>query len=210
MTKWGMVIDLNKCIACEACTVACKVEHTTPDGVYWSRVVSTEQGQYPNVVRVAIPMPCMHCEDAPCVKVCPTEASYKRPDGIVLINYDKCIGCQYCIAVCPYGARTFVENIGSYFSSGPSVWEQLGYYVQQSGVVEKCTLCSNRIDQGVEPACVQTCPAFARYFGDLDDPNSQVSQMVSSGNAVRLLDELGTKPSVYYIPPPKPAVLYQE
>jgi molybdopterin-containing oxidoreductase family iron-sulfur binding subunit len=205
-----MVIDLNKCIACEACTVACKVQHTTPNGVYWNKVVSAEQGEYPNVVRATIPMPCMHCDNAPCVKVCPTEASYKRPDGIVLIDYNKCIGCQYCIAVCPYGARTFVDSIGSYFPTGPSVWETLGYYQQQSGVVEKCTFCADRVDQGVQPACVQTCPAAARYFGDLEDPESEVSKLVSSGNAIRLLDELGTNPSVYYLPPSQQVTLYKK
>jgi molybdopterin-containing oxidoreductase family iron-sulfur binding subunit len=207
LVHWGMVIDLNKCFGCQACTVACRVEHVTPKGVFWNRVLKTERGDYPNVTRVILPMPCMHCVDAPCVDVCPTEASHKRSDGIVLVDYDKCIGCKYCIAACPYGARTFIESIGSYLSAGPSVLESFGYAKQQAGVVEKCTFCTERVDQGLQPACVQTCPATARYFGDLDDPTSDVSKMVASGNASRLLEGLGTNPSVYYLPSAEPAVL---
>ena len=201
MVRCGMVIDLRKCIGCQACSVACKAENLTPPGVFWNRVLKIEDGKYPNVTRLFLPLPCMHCEDPPCVAVCPTGASYKRSDGIVMINYDKCIGCKYCISACPYGARTYVDAIKPYFANaGPSQIEQYREGEHKAGVVEKCTFCVQRVENGLEPACVQTCPPRARYFGDLDDPQSEVSRMVKAGGAVQLLRESGTNPSVYYVP----------
>ncbi len=204
MVRWGMVIDLRKCIGCQACTVACKVENATTQGVFWNKVLKTERGKYPTVTRTFLPRPCMHCEDPPCVAVCPTGASYKRQDGIVLIDYDKCIGCKYCIGACPYGVRTYVDEPKSYFpSAGLSQFEQYRYGEHQSGVVEKCTFCVQRVDNGQQPACVQTCPPEARYFGDLDDPASEVSKIIKTNNAVQLRTETGTNPSVYYVLPSK-------
>jgi Fe-S-cluster-containing dehydrogenase component/Ni,Fe-hydrogenase III small subunit len=202
MVRWGMVIDLRKCIGCQACTVACKAENMTPQGVHWNRVLKVEDGKYPNVKRLFLPLPCMHCEDPSCVAACPTGASYKRADGIVAIDYDKCIGCMYCIGACPYGVRTYIDKVKPYFqNAGLSQIEQYQSGEHQNGVVEKCDFCVQRIENGLEPACVQTCPPRARYFGDLDDPESEVSRAVKAGNAVQLLRESGTNPSVYYIPP---------
>jgi Fe-S-cluster-containing dehydrogenase component len=210
MVRWGMVIDLRKCIGCQACTIACKAENLTPRGVYWNRVLKRETGEYPNVSREFLPKPCMHCENPPCVRVCPTEASYKRPDGIVMIDYDKCIGCKYCIAACPYGARTYLDDVGSYFpSAGLSQVEEYRSGEHERGVVEKCTFCVDRLEEGLEPACVQTCPPQARYFGDLDDPESEVSKLIRTNETVQLFRELGTNPSVYYIPRTKGASLYR-
>jgi Fe-S-cluster-containing dehydrogenase component/Ni,Fe-hydrogenase III small subunit len=203
MVRWGMVIDLRKCIGCQACTVACKAENLAPQGVHWNRVLKIEEGKYPNVRRLFLPLPCMHCEDPGCVAVCPTGASYKRPDGIVMIDHGKCIGCMYCIGACPYGVRTYIDEAKPYFpNAGLSQIEQYRDGEHQNGVVEKCNFCVERVENGLEPACVQTCPPKARYFGDLDDPESEVSRIIKAGNAVQLLRESGTNPSVYYIRPP--------
>jgi len=203
MVRWGMVIDLRKCIGCQACTVACKAENLTSQGVHWNRVLKIEQGKYPNVKRLFLSLPCMHCKDPSCVAVCPTGASYKRPDGIVMIDYSNCIGCMYCIGACPYGVRTYIDEVKPYFpNAGLSQIEQYRDGEHQNGVVEKCNFCVERVENGLEPACVQTCPPEARYFGDLDDPKSEVSKIIKAGNVLQLLPELGTNPSVYYIPPP--------
>lgn len=196
-----MVIDLAKCIGCHACSMACKAENGTPPGVWWGKVVIDEVGAYPNTRLTFTPLLCMHCKNAPCVQVCPTGASYKRPDGIVAVDYDKCIGCRYCMAACPYGARTFVNEIRPYYPDrGFTPYEQQMYQNHRAGVVEKCNLCMQRVDKGLEPACVATCPAYARVFGDLDDPNSEVSKLIAERRGVQLLADLGTDPSVYYLP----------
>lgn len=202
MTRYGMLIDLSKCVGCNACTVACKASNATPEGVFFTHVDKVESGSFPNTVSLFLPRGCMQCADAPCVTVCPTHATYRRSDGIVMVDQSKCIGCRYCIAACPYGARTYMKEIKSYFgSSSSNLFEQNGYSVYTTGTVEKCEFCSKRLDQGYQPACVQTCPAVARTFGDLDDPNSDISKAIISSNAVQLLPELGTNPSVYYIMP---------
>ena len=203
MVRWGMAIDLRKCIGCQACTVACKAENLTTQGIFWHRVLKIENGTYPDVKRLFLPLHCMHCDDPPCVTVCPTGASYKRPDGIVTIDCTKCIGCMYCIGACPYGVRTYIDQVKPYFqSAGLSQIEQYRQGEHQKGVVEKCNFCIERVENGLEPACVQTCPPNAICFGDLDDPVSDVSKIIKAGNSVQLLHELGTDPSVYYIPPP--------
>ena len=212
MARYGMVIDLHRCIGCQACTVACKVENGTQPGVFWTRVIHKEHGQYPSASRFYIPVLCMHCENAPCVQVCPTGASYKRPDGIVAIDYDKCMGCKYCEAACPYGARTLTEKEKTYFEDGPTAYEEAAYAEHQAGVEEKCNFCMERIDEGLRkglrpgmdreatPACVNACLAKARYFGDLDDIHSNVSELIKEKKAAPLHKEFGTEPSVYYIP----------
>jgi Fe-S-cluster-containing dehydrogenase component len=146
----------------------------------------------------------MQCKNAACLTVCPTGATYKREDGIVMIDDAKCIGCKYCIAACPYGARTYIENIQSYFEGevGVSQLEQVGYAQYVAKTVAKCEFCAVRLDQsGYQPACVVTCPAIARTFGDVGAPDSKISQLIKTSNAVQLLPEMGTDPSVYYIPP---------
>jgi Fe-S-cluster-containing dehydrogenase component len=201
MARYGMVIDRKQCLGCSACTLACKVEHGTPRGVFWHRVVQSEIGEYPSANRQYLALPCMHCQNAPCVDVCPTGASYKRPDGIVAVDYDKCMGCKYCETACPYGARTYVQEIKGYYPEfGLTPYEQVMFQQHQAGVVEKCNFCMERVAKGEEPACVQTCPAYARYFGDLDDPNSEVSRLIAERHGYQLMPELGTNPSVYYLP----------
>ncbi|MDG7007430.1 MAG: 4Fe-4S dicluster domain-containing protein [Nitrososphaerota archaeon] len=211
MTRYGMVVDLNRCVACTGCVAACAVYHNLPNGILWNKVVYSEEGRFPGVRRLQMPKACQQCDNTPCVKVCPTGATYKRADGIVMVDYSKCIGCKYCVAACPYDARSFLANITPWYDSGFTSLENLSPN-QQAGVAQKCTFCADKIDAGVKagstpgvdrnatPACVNTCPVGARYFGDLDDPNSNVSQIIASSRAQQLLPDLGTQPKVYYIP----------
>ena len=198
--RYGMVIDLWRCIGCNSCTVACRAEHGTPAGIEYNRVEKYEVGKYPTAKMKFLPMLCMHCQDPECVRVCPTGASHKREDGIVAIDQDKCIGCQNCIMACPYGARTKLIDIEPYFpGKGFTPYEKVACARHQLGVVGKCDFCSARLEEGKEPACVQACPAKARTFGDLDDPDSEVATLVARRNSKRLLEDRGTEPSVYYI-----------
>jgi molybdopterin-containing oxidoreductase family iron-sulfur binding subunit len=209
--RWGMVIDLRKCVGCSACTIACKAENRLPPGVVYRPVVEEEIGEYPNVSRRFVPRPCMQCDNPPCVPVCPVGATYKRPDGIVEINYEQCIGCRYCVTACPYSARTF--DSGDFYSNGtPAMqpYEQLVTYEYGKtydrangdspvGNVRKCTFCLHRLNEGMLPECTTSCIGTATYFGDLNDPESLVSELSASPNATRLKEELGTKPKVFYL-----------
>lgn len=202
--RFGMVIDLKKCAGCYACVAACKAEHATPPGVYWCRVVKQETGTYPRVRRVPLPLQCMHCADPPCEKVCPTGATEQRADGIVFIDYGICMGCRACMIACPYQARYFLAELRPYYGSqGLTPYEAFGYaangYVE--GTVTKCNFCLERIDAGKDPACVANCPGRGRYFGDLDDPESEPSHLIRDRRGVQLHPEFGTNPSVYYLPP---------
>lgn len=195
-----MLIDLNRCIGCHACTLACKEHNGTPPGVFWSKVLIVEKGKYPFAWMQYQPMLCMHCKNPECVRVCPTGASYQREDGIVVIDQDKCFGCQNCIMACPYSARTKLIHIQPYHpGKGFTPYEEVSCFKQQVGVVGKCDFCLCRLQEGREPACVQTCPPKARYFGDLDNPSSEISVLIARKNAKRLLPDLGTEPSVYYL-----------
>ena len=204
--QYGMVIDTKRCIGCWTCAVACKTENNLPEGIWWNRVmtdggasIDTPAGVWPNVRKDYITVSCMHCENPACVKVCPVGATYKDAEtGIVRQDYDKCIGCRMCMAACPYsGVRSFN-------------WEEPKYYtdfamggadvpLHQKHVVEKCTYCWHRIAQGVEPACMTLCPGRARYWGDLNDPESEVSKLIATRQYKQLLPEKGTRPSVYYL-----------
>ncbi|MBA4178998.1 MAG: (4Fe-4S)-binding protein [Anaerolinea sp.] len=206
--KWTMVIDQRKCVGCSACTVACIAENNLPPGIAYRPVLEEEIGEYPKVTRRFTPRPCMHCDEPPCVPVCPVGATYKRPDGVVVINYDRCIGCRYCIVACPYGARSF--DFGEHYTDGTpgrQPYEEspaLEYGKEWSrssveGITRKCHFCVHRLNAGMLPACVTTCIGEATYFGDLNDPESLVTELVTSGRAVRLKEELGTKPNVYYL-----------
>ena len=198
--RYGMIIDLNRCIGCHACTLACKEHNGTPKGVFWSRVQIQEKGAYPDGWIHYQPMLCMHCGDPECVRVCPTGASFQRDDGIVAIDQDKCIGCQNCIMACPYGARTKLIDIQPYHpDKGFTPYEKVAFSGHQLGVVGKCDFCASRLDEGKEPACVQTCPAKARFFGDLDDPGSEATRLLARRNPKQLLPAMETDPSVYYI-----------
>lgn len=200
--RYGMVIDLKKCIGCRGCSIACKSENCTPPGMFWNDVVEQEFGTFPNVTKTYLPRPCMHCEEPECVRVCPTGASYKREDGLVLVDSDKCMGCRYCVIACPYQARSYLGKLKGYFGNNYlTPYEKVGYKKFQEGVAYKCTFCVHRIEKGLKPACVANCMGNARYFGDLDDPNSEVSQLLSKHHTFQLMPEKGTKPSVYYIAP---------
>lgn len=198
--RYAMVINLKKCVGCMACTIACKSTNYTGPGIFWNTVKDQEFGKYPLVKRNFLPILCMHCANAPCVEGCPTGASYQREDGIVMIDYDKCVGCKYCIEVCPYGARCFNKTALGYFGPTLTPNEEIGYAKHKIGTVEKCNFCVDRLKEGKEPACVVTCIGKARYFGDLDDPKSEVSKLIILRHGFRLFDELGTNACVYYLP----------
>ena len=208
--RWGMVIDLRRCVGCQTCTIACKQEHGLPAGTFWRYVADCEVGEYPDVRRLFLPMQCMHCAEPPCVPVCPTGASRQRADGIVWVAYDACVGCGYCAMACPYRARHLVHEASAYFAEGPTPPEQLSAQPERRGVMTKCTFCKERVDAGLArglrpgtdpdatPMCAVACIAGAIVFGDLDDSASPVAQLVAGGDAVPLLPECGTAPSVYY------------
>ena len=213
--RWGMVIDLKKCIGCYACVLACKAEHFLPPGMFWGRVLIGETGTYPAVRKHIYPVLCNHCKEAACVEVCPTGATTRREDGIVTIDYDKCVGCKYCIMACPYQQRSFYgEDVREYFpGQGLTPLEVIGreLYPLQEGTAVKCNFCTERIESGLQqglkpgmdrestPACVIACPTKARYFGDLDDPESEVSRLVREKKGEQLQPQFETDPSVYYL-----------
>jgi len=210
-----MVIDIKKCVHCYACMIACKQEHFLPPDIYWSRLLMSETGEYPQVVKIVYPVLCNHCKEAICVNVCPSAATTRRQDGIVTVDPDKCSGCQYCVIACPYQQRTFYDDDRKEYFPGQGLTEleQIGkdLYPLQQGTVIKCNFCIERIDAGLKkglkpgidreatPACVNTCMANARHFGDLDDPDSQVSILIRSRKGYQLHPEWGTDPSVYYV-----------
>lgn len=204
--RLGIVVDLSRCMGCHTCAVACKIENNLPKKNWWNRIL-TEGGKapdspggiYPNVSRSYYTLSCQHCENPACTRVCPVGATYKREeDGVVFQDYDKCIGCRMCMAACPYtGVRSFNWEEPQ-FSQDFAVGD-VDIPMHQKHVVEKCTMCSHRLARGEEPACIDACPAIARYWGDLNDPTSEVSQLVVSRQHKQLLPERGTNPSVYYL-----------
>ena len=214
---WVMVHDQNKCIGCNYCTWACKATNDTPADIYWNLVFKEKETTSGSVFLTRV---CMHCEEPPCVMACPVVATYKRPeDGIVVMNYDKCVGCRYCIAACPYGARYFNWRENKEPNIYAPEWGTPEVPRRVKGVAEKCTFCIQRIDKALQtglkpgidpevtPACVNICPTGAKAFGDLNDkvqfqhPNKGTlpSSIILSEGRV-LLEQLGTKPRVYYLP----------
>lgn len=202
--RYGMAIDTKMCFGCTACAVACKSNNNLPNGVWWNRVdtdggsyADTARGTYPNLTMAHYPTSCQHCANPACVTVCPTGASFQREDGIVLVNTDECIGCESCVKACPYDVRTLNEATPTF-----AVDFALGDFdapEHRGNTVEKCTFCANRLDRGDMPACMELCPGRARFWGDLDDPESAVSKAIEGRETMHLLEEAGTKPSVFYL-----------
>lgn len=198
--KFGMLIDLRKCVGCFACTIACKAQNGTPTGISFNKVKKYEVGTYPTVKLKHIPMPCMHCDNPSCMEVCPTGATQKHVNGFVTIDPDKCIGCKACMIGCPYDTRQFLWEIKPYYEGQEATpFEVQMQKEYQKGTVVKCKGCKDRVLDGLPPACVATCISGARIYGDLDDANSNISKIIASQGAVPFQPELGTQPSVYYI-----------
>ena len=178
MTRYGMLINTKKCVGCYACRMACQmINKLEPEEAFIS-YKEIEQGTYPSVYAETVPVQCMHCENAPCQQVCPTHATYTTDSGVVLVDEEKCIGCKYCMMACPYGVRAYDTG-------------------KDKGVIEKCTMCAHLIDKGEKPACVKHCPGQARKFGDLDDPQSDVSKLRAAKKTYKLKD-VGNHPGVDY------------
>ena len=239
MTKWAMVIDLDKCVACQGCSIACRFENNTPvveaeqsklgRSILWNDVFpnpinpTEETGEYPHVRSRFLTRPCMHCENPPCIKVCPVQATYQDDEGLVRQNYDRCIGCRFCTVACPYGVRYFNWSAPQW---SPEMARHLtpdavvssdsveGPATRPVGVVEKCTFCIHRLHKArvraemeerefraddYVPACVQTCTGKARFFGDLENPESSVSILAENPRSFHLLEDLGTHPKVIYL-----------
>lgn len=222
--RWGMTIDLDKCTGCASCVVACSQENNLPVGspeeaamgriIQWLDILPMTEGEFPDPKQKLVPMPCQHCDDAPCTKVCPVYATFKNEEGIVGQVYTRCIGCRYCVNACPYTCKFFnwkapewPEEMTAGFNPDVSV--------RSVGVVEKCLFCHHRLqrakdqavgegnralsEQDYQTACQQVCPATAIHFGDLNNPDTDVAVLSKDSRAFHLLDDLGTKPKVTYL-----------
>jgi Fe-S-cluster-containing dehydrogenase component len=221
---WIMVIDLRKCIGCYACTIGCIAENKLPPGVVYRPVVTQERGEFPHVHLQFMPRPCMQCNYPSCVPVCPVKATWKRPDGVVVIDYDKCIGCRYCLNACPYGARTsdFGREYGTGAAAGapagqdrPLAGSPLPWQRQPSpeygkrwdrkkrgspvGNARKCHFCLHRLEIGQLPVCVTTCIGRATYFGDEKDPESLILEIKTRNSVQTLIPHWGNQPQCFYI-----------
>lgn len=178
MARFGMVIDTKKCVGCMDCVVACKTENHVPGGYNRDWIVQDVRGTYPTLHMEIRTERCNHCDNPPCVSCCPTGASHVHELGkVVLVTKSECIGCKACVASCPYDAR----------------------FIHPDGYADKCTFCIHRVEKGLDPACVSVCPTHCMYFGDLDDPQSQVSKLLTSHKNHALIPEAGTQPRIFYL-----------
>jgi molybdopterin-containing oxidoreductase family iron-sulfur binding subunit len=223
MTRWGMVIDLDRCTGCAACEVACKSENNIPTvgpeqaemgrAMSWMRVIAEVQGDFPATTIQFYPRPCMHCDNPPCIRVCPVQATYLNDEGIVGQIYARCIGCRYCGNACPYTVKYF-NWYGPEWPLSERRYLNPDVSVRPRGVIEKCTFCHHRLqraretaraeerevlEEDYQPACAEICPTGAITFGDLDNRNHRVSALKEDPRAMRLLEDLGTQPKVYYL-----------
>jgi Fe-S-cluster-containing dehydrogenase component len=219
--RWVMVLDLRRCVGCHACTIACVAENKLPPGVVYRPVIEEEFGTYPNVGRRFMPRPCMQCDKPPCVPVCPVNATHKDEDGVVVVEYERCIGCRACLTACPYGARTSDFGL-TYLQDLPGEdgtiagrqtagrYERLPMFEYGEprpredgrspiGNARKCHFCMHRVKAGELPACVTSCIGRATFFGDANDPRSLVAELIALPNVSRLKEELGTEPRVFYL-----------
>lgn len=222
--RWGMAIDKRKCVGCYACTIGCIAENKLPPGVVYRPVMTQEWGDFPNVKLDFTPRPCMQCENPSCVPVCPVKATWKRADGVTVVDYEKCIGCRHCLVACPYGART--SDFGHAYNAEAArgggtdmtrplqgqapAWEEqpsheYGKKWSQArhgspiGNARKCHFCLHRLEVGQLPVCVTTCIGRATYFGDMNDSEAMITRLVNSNPVYTLLPHRGTQPRVYYI-----------
>jgi Fe-S-cluster-containing dehydrogenase component len=178
MARFGMVIDTKKCVGCMDCVVACKTENDVSEAFNRDWIVQDVRGKNPDLQMEIRSERCNHCDNPPCVYCCPTGASHVHDlGGVVLVTHDMCIGCKACLAACPYDAR----------------------FIRPDGYADKCTFCIHRVEKGLDPACVSVCPTHCMYFGDFDDPNSQVSKLLASRKNHSLIPEAGTKPQIFYL-----------
>ena len=176
--RWAMVVDLQKCIGCQACTLACIMENAVPENSFRTLVSTYEVHEGAHTGTYMLPRLCNHCEEPPCIPVCPVGATFQRADGIVVVDGDRCVGCAYCVQACPYDAR-FINH--------------------DTGKADKCTFCAHRVDAGLLPACVETCVGGARIFGDLNAAGSQVRQLLDQNQVKVLKPEMGSQPHVFYL-----------
>ena len=225
--KYGMIIDLHRCVGCGGCDLACKSENNTPVGIDWASHTVETLGVFPETKYEHVPTLCNHCEDAPCTRVCPTKAMHTDETGMVIHDPDICIGCKSCILADPYKViffnkksafldyvtddtrivegGTFSKKELSEVTNAPFPYFNVARghndyeAIRKKGTVEKCTFCNHRVAKGLAPACVVACPADARIFGDLNDSSSKISQLLKAHKPNVLLPEKGTRPKVYYI-----------
>lgn len=200
MARWGYTVDLDRCVGCLACVIACKVENGTPPNIHWMKVLEKkEEHDHAYGKRTFVPVRCNHCENPPCVTACPTGAIVKRADGIVAVNQDVCIGTMACVTACPYYVPSRWDGGDGYYEGALTPYE----YAKQSkfniGTMQKCHFCYHRIDAGRPPACVEACPAQALSYGDLQDPESSINLQLKQKKHFQPRAELGTGPSLFYL-----------